>query len=149
MVKFIVLNERGFTLLEMLLVLLVVAIVTLISSRIILYEMTNYQERDFFEKMHADLYYAQSYAMGNRTRVRVNFNAAGGGYAVTANGKVLKQNAYPKTVSYQMTIHQVSYIEYTNLGSISQIMRHKFNRQGKTDYEIIFYIGKGRQGISM
>lgn len=131
----------------MLLILLIVAIVTLFAARIILYQMAEHEEKNFFEQLHADIYFAQSYALAEAGRVRVNFYGDNG-YEISVQGEVIKVVPYPKTVSYIVT-QQFAYIEFTDKGSISRILKHSFARKNKKNYEITFHLGKGRHGISM
>lgn len=147
MVK-LVRHEQGFTLLEMLLVLMIVAITTLLASRILLFGVNDQIERDFFEQLHADIYYAQSQAIGNEGRARVTFDAQQA-YEIFVKGKQIKRVVYPKTVAYKANVQQVGYIEFTERGSLSRILRHTFTRKNKSDYTITFHLGQGRQDISM
>lgn len=83
------LSQKGFTLLELIVVLLVAGVLSvLVAQRI--GNVTSMKAAAFAKKLRADIRYAQNVAMTRNRRTRVYFNgtgtAPGAGYAVVIDG---------------------------------------------------------------
>lgn len=91
------LGRKGFTLVELVVVLLVVAILSVFVAQKI-GNVTSMKAAAFARKLRADIRYAQNVAMTRNRRTRVYFNSAGGapnpGYAVVIDGAAGLCNAF-------------------------------------------------------
>ncbi len=91
------LSQKGFTLVELVVVLLVVAVLSVFLVEKI-GNVTSMKAAAFAKKLRADIRFAQSVAMTRNRRARVYFNGAGGapdpGYAVVVDGAAGLCNAF-------------------------------------------------------
>jgi len=91
------LSQKGFTLLELVVVLLVVTILSVFVAQKI-GNVTSMKAAAFAKKLRADIRYAQNVAMTQNRRTRVYFNNAGTaplqGYAVVLDGAAGLCNAF-------------------------------------------------------
>ncbi|MFC5603542.1 competence type IV pilus minor pilin ComGD [Sporosarcina koreensis] len=83
-------NEVGFTFLEMLLVLSVVAVLTAVILPIGDRWITKQSEKEALYTFIATIHHAQAYAMANETRTAIRFRNSGKSYSLFA----------PSTVTY-------------------------------------------------
>lgn len=91
------LSQKGFTLLELVIVLVVVAILSVFVAQKI-GNVTAMKAAAFTNKLRADIRYAQNVAMTRNRRARVYFNGTGtapaAGYAVVIDGAAGICNAF-------------------------------------------------------
>jgi MSHA pilin protein MshC len=91
------LSQKGFTLLELVVVLIVIAILSVFVAQKI-GNVTSMKAAAFVKKLRADIRYAQNVAMTRNRRARVYFNSAGTapllGYAVVIDGAAGLCNAF-------------------------------------------------------
>lgn len=139
------LDEAGYTLIEMLIVLLILSSVTAITvvSFQSLHEASEVD--DFFEQLEKDLYTGQQYALTHREQVDVLFNRQG--YTIKErSGRVLADRSFPTDTyvtpgpNFDLAFH------YKSNGHINKFGKLFFT-VGKERYKLTFQIGKGRFAI--
>lgn len=140
------LGERGFTLMEMLIVIGTISII-LSFSLFTLKSFTDVvQKRTFIHQLKADIYYAHSYAINRKETVVFSFSPSSNKYEAVLrdSGDLLLRRKFPNSI----------YIAHTNLesftitpaGTVSNFGTVTF-RQNQQTIKITFYIGRGRFSI--
>lgn len=140
-------NQRGFTLIEMLLVLLVLTIVVGIGIPGYRVMEIEKEEQRFFELLLQDIYFAQSESYRSQTSTIVVFNAERNYYDVVKNLlNKISTREMPKTVSFKSSSN-ISQIYFSSKGSIqsSGTLRFQTSTGEKT---IVVHLGKGRVVMS-
>ncbi|GIN55769.1 competence protein ComGD [Lederbergia ruris] len=136
-------SSKGFTLLEMLIVLSVVSIILLFS--IFTYQSFSdmIQKKLFITQLEADLYYAHAYAVNRREKVQVQFSPIKKEYKVTDlhSSETLLQRSFPSTIYIQES-NIASFVINAD-GNVSNFGTIIF-RQNQHAIKLKFYIGKGR-----
>ncbi|MCH1624915.1 competence type IV pilus minor pilin ComGD [Fredinandcohnia quinoae] len=137
-------NEKGFTLIESLLVL---SILTIITSIVILQLKPLHDSRkiDFFlEQLQDDIFYSQQYAISHSEQVNVIFNENDHNYHIRSG----KRNVIILDREYDESIQ----IDYATLGTTLTFNANGNIRKSGTIrvkykdaiYKITFLLGKGR-----
>lgn len=141
-------NEKGFTLIESLLVLSILTIITGIAF-LQLKPLHDSRKIDFFfEQLQDDLLYCQQYAISHSEQVKVVFNEVESKYHIRGGSRnyIILDRQYDPSVQ----------IDYSTLGTTLY-----FNSNGNiqkagtirvkykdTTYKITFLLGKGRFYVS-
>lgn len=136
-------NINGFTLVEMLIVLLIFSLLLLIGGYSV-NALRGTLERDvFFNQLEADLYYVQNYAINRHESVFVQFYPFYDRYTVTSinTKEVLLSRQLPSSID-MMEGSFTSYI-ITPDGNTNKFGTIKFKRN-QTEIRLIFNIGRGR-----
>ncbi|MGE6259002.1 competence type IV pilus minor pilin ComGD [Heyndrickxia sporothermodurans] len=136
-------NNNGFTLVEMLIVLLIFSLLLLIGGYSV-NALRGTLERDvFFNQLEADLYYVQNYAINRHESVFVQFYPFYDRYTVTSinTKEVLLSRQLPSSIG-MMEGSFTSYI-ITPDGNTNKFGTIKFKRN-RTEIRLIFNIGRGR-----
>ncbi|GIN85494.1 competence protein ComGD [Heyndrickxia sporothermodurans] len=136
-------NNNGFTLVEMLVVLLIFSLLLLFGGYSV-NALRGTLERDvFFNQLEADLYYVQNYAINRHESVFVQFYPFYDRYTVTSinTKEVLLNRQLPSTID-MMEGSFTSYI-ITPDGNTNKFGTIKFKRN-QTEIRLIFNIGRGR-----
>ncbi len=74
-------GSRGFTLIELVMILLIIAIMGVLVMRPISY-LSSIREQEAASKVKSDIRYAQSYALSSQQRTRISFDTAAQTYSV-------------------------------------------------------------------
>ncbi|WP_455662370.1 competence type IV pilus minor pilin ComGD [Pradoshia sp.] len=137
-------NERGFTLLEALFVLGCLSVMLAVGNIAAFKLLEAYEQHAYMRQMEKDLYYAQMFAMENRTNVSVRIQTDDNKYTGVANGYGTLFTSYqPRTMKFRSAGLLV--ITYTVLGNIQNPMTINFiNEKNRTIYKLIFQLGRGR-----
>lgn len=137
--------EKGFTLIEMMIVLAVISIILSFSVLTLKSFTEMIQKKMFVTQLESDLYYAYSYAINRRETVIFSFSMLSNEYeAVTASGKVIFERKLPHHIYIEKTnLHSFS---ITPRGTVSNFGTVNFRHNQKT-FKMTVYIGRGRFSI--
>lgn len=138
--------NRGFTLVEILIVLSVVTILLIFTIGGLDKIRGSIQRQMFFDQLKADLYFAKSYAFGQDQRVTVQFQPEENKYIVRVqNDHILIERTLPSGIV----------ISKSNLLTVDMLPTGTVNRFGKVTFQteknsvhLTFYIGRGRFTIN-
>lgn len=134
--------EKGFTLVEVLLVLALLISSLVIANSIAYRQSVKLEEAQFFLLLEQDLLAAQAMALELHTPVVIRFFYAESKYTVTAQLKSIKTVWFPKTVQF-LAGSYLKTIEYTATGNVVNFGTCYFTTtSGKIT--LTMYIGKGR-----
>ncbi|TDL34598.1 prepilin-type N-terminal cleavage/methylation domain-containing protein [Jeotgalibacillus sp. S-D1] len=139
-------RQNGFTLIEMLVVLLMMTILIAISSSFIYRTIQMNKETAFKSQLTQDLYMAQRTAITQNQTVLINFYSQSQTYYIRlssgAPDSVLIKRDLPQTVQLLETSTLTSF-RILPSGSTNSfgVIRFKINNK---PYSIHFYLGKGR-----
>ncbi|WP_168733824.1 competence type IV pilus minor pilin ComGD [Metabacillus sediminilitoris] len=142
-----VLNQKGFTLLESLLVLFIVSTMSLILITNIAPIYHKKVIETFLNQFEKDMLYAQQYALVNEELVFVLFKSEQNLYKIESNEQevdLLTRNYHPKIKIEGATL--TNKITYISNGSIQKSGTMFISYKDST-YKVIFYLGKGRFNI--
>lgn len=136
-------TSRGFTLVEIIIVLCLVTVMgnVVVISIIPFYQ--NYQDEQFLQQFKQDLYYSQQRAISSGATTRFIIDPETNQYQIIQHHTPILIRAYPQHVDFQavtLSLHQIAYLSNGNLskaGTIKITMREK-------DYRLVFTLGKGR-----
>jgi competence protein ComGD len=135
-------NQKGFTLIESLIVLsifLIISSITIFSIKP-QYQIATY--KSFISQLKADLYYGQQYAIANQTEVRVNFTENEHKYVIATGVKIIVERKHsPKITVSQGTIPLI--FKFTSNGNVDRFGTI-FIRTPRQIYKLTLLIGKGR-----
>jgi len=136
------LGNRGYTLIEVLIVLLVLTVFLSLSLASFKPLKDTMDKKMIISQLEADLYYAQTYTISRQEIVTVQFYPAYNRYMMkTANGNVIVNRSWDTSVK----LIKGSFLSFTILrdGNISRFGTLTFEINGHT-FELIFNIGRGR-----
>lgn len=142
-----VLNQKGFTLLESLLVLFIVSTMSLVLITNIAPIYHKKVIETFLNQFEKDMLYAQQYALVNEELVFVLFKSEQNLYKIESNEQevdLLTRNYHPKIKIEGATL--TNKITYISNGSIQKSGTMFISYKDST-YKVIFYLGKGRFNI--
>jgi competence protein ComGD len=137
-------NQKGFTLIESLVVLSIFLIISSITVVSIKPQYYMADDETFISQLKADLYYAQQFAISHQKEVKVNFIPNRYSYSIYEN------NNSPKIIERKYSSNiQVSpgsiplYFKYLPNGNVDQFGSLYFKSKEKS-YRLTILIGKGR-----
>ncbi|WP_252502954.1 competence type IV pilus minor pilin ComGD [Sporosarcina sp. Marseille-Q4943] len=112
-------NENGFTFLEMLLVLSVVAILTAVILPIGDRWITKQSEEEALYTFIATIHHAQAYAMANETYTAIRFRNSGKSYSLFAPSSVTYSTIdFPDSMHWLSGGNRISSVEFHPNGHI-------------------------------
>ncbi|GIN96370.1 hypothetical protein J6TS1_22400 [Siminovitchia terrae] len=137
-------SNKGFTLLESLVVLLVVSVVLLFGMITVNPMMEWMQKKMFVSQLRSDLYHAHSHAINRKERVSVSFSRGSSQYSATGDstGVLFIRDLPPPVKITGGSLKQLRF-HITPDGTINNfgIVNFALNDQ---PIELIFHIGRGR-----
>ncbi|WP_244658419.1 competence type IV pilus minor pilin ComGD [Priestia megaterium] len=138
----VLLKQKGFTLIEMLMVLFIVQVM-MFSIIVAIRPLVEYYKITLFlRQLQSDTFYVQQTAMNRESPIKINFAPKGAEYIVSDSRAVLYKRAYDSTI--QITFGSGnSTIQYNKNGNISQAKTIFISNQ-KFKYKVTFQIGRGR-----
>lgn len=136
-------SERGFTLLEALIVVAVLTVMLSFSAMMIKPYWEKTQKRIFINQLQADLYYAHSYAVHRNERVDIVFSYANNDYQaiLVDTGKPLFKKKIPDPI--YLSEANVYRFRITPDGTISNFGTVIF-QAAENKIKLTFFIGRGR-----
>lgn len=112
-------NENGFTFLEMLLVLSIVAVLTAVILPIGSRWITKQSEKEAMYTFIATIHHAQAYAMANETYTAIKFRNSGKSYSLFAPGSVTYSTIdFPDGMHWVSGGNRISSVEFHQNGHI-------------------------------
>ncbi|KAB7708779.1 hypothetical protein F9802_01110 [Bacillus aerolatus] len=137
-------SEKGFSILEMLLILSIMLVLLSVTVLPLPKLAANFEKKQFFNQLQADLFLAQSYAIAKQDVVEVKFLPAGDRYSihpVTASSVMLIQRNMPDSIRHvNGSLAKLSFLPNGNTSSFGTV-HFKYQDQY---ISLIFQIGKGR-----
>lgn len=135
-------NEKGFTLIEMLLVLMIVIVVSSIALNVTIKNIKVDQTKEFFRQFQIDMHYLQSYAMAYKETVRVLYVKDGKEYiGIVGTNKIVLRRTMPE--GYSGNTANTFVLQYLPNGNVSRVGALTFHTpEGGRRLKV--YIGKGR-----
>ncbi|AKS38897.1 competence protein comGD [Anoxybacillus gonensis] len=138
-------NERGFTLIEMLIVLFVVTSIMSFTVPPLQHVLAERQLQYFLEQFQNDMLYAQQYAISRKKTVAIIFSFDTCRYQVKEGGtfgKELFARSFPSPFQFQMATLSPPLYYYPN-GNVNKAGT-LLVAYGSKKYKIVFQLGKGR-----
>ncbi|MEK5232482.1 competence type IV pilus minor pilin ComGD [Lysinibacillus sp. FSL K6-0232] len=141
-------QEAGFTLLEMLIVLVIVMSLTAIVLKFSLKTAETRELERFFTQLQLDIQYIQTYSMNQRQYIAMTFEGG------TANRYVIQKNAFtniyerpfPKGVAFLPEESTMYMLVYNGKGNVMTAGTLSFKTpQGKK--KVIITLGRGRARV--
>ncbi|MGI2326590.1 competence type IV pilus minor pilin ComGD [Planococcus sp. YIM B11945] len=141
------LKERGFTLIEMVLVMaILMAVVGILIPTYRTFE-TEKEEQRFFQLLIHDIYFAQSESYRTQTAVAVKFREGASNYEVVQNLYApLATRKLPKTVTVKKSSN-ITEIYFRSNGAIRSSGTIRFGTS-KGERSLIVHLGNGRVVLS-
>jgi competence protein ComGD len=135
-------NEKGFTLIEMLVVLSIVMIITSSVIFVSIARLEETEEKRFFKQFHLDVQRMQMIAISEGNLMRLTFVDGGTKYIVDHRDVIFYENDLPSTVRLSGD-SPLKGLSYHPNGVIKQfgVMRFETKKENK---RVVFYIGQGR-----
>lgn len=140
-------HKSGFTLVEMLLVLLIVLI---LSTLAISYGKKGIQEQEmthFFNQLNSDTLLLQQYALKEKKKMDLEFNVKNHYYVLRYRDsqKIIYRRVMPKSLKFGpgATINKIGFNERGHASYVGRITMHYLG--GKK--EVSIYLGTGRMEI--
>lgn len=130
-------NDKGFTLLELLFVLLVLSVVSVIVLPSLFQTLAKQEAKHFFQLFESDAFLTQNKSLYTPTNDRILMDRHH--YVISGDGKVLIRN-YPNDLD--LTSEKIR-IRFSLSGTIVEPTTYRFISQSGI-YKVIFPFGKGR-----
>lgn len=138
-------NQKGFTLIETLLVLAVLTIIIIISTQIVMKINEKNEIDHFFEQLQYDILTVQSYSIEKNSIMSISFLSSSNTYRASHNfGNILFERKIPDSIQFDSNSN-LKKIEFTS-GKIRNFGTVMFNHKNKK-ISFIVYIERGRTRI--
>lgn len=137
------LDNRGYSLLEMSLVLFIVAIICSLSVGSFKSSYDAQQRKEFVQQLQLDLYYAQQKAISNRLAVNVMFLNGSKEYIIKQGEQIVLTRKYPNNTIFYASTLSLNDIAFLHNGNArkSGTLLFKVNN---INYKIVVLLGRGR-----
>lgn len=134
-------REEGFTLIETLIVLFIVAAVTTIVFVSFRSLHAHKQTQYFLEQLKKDLYFAQAFALSHDREVDLTFKTQKHFYTITDGSTMIFKRTYDRGITIQSNFGKT--VEFNANGNIARFgTLHVQTHTGR--FRVVFHIGKGR-----
>lgn len=137
-------SVKGFTLLEMLIVLAVVSIMLAVGIAGVKPVMEWVQKQMFITQLESDLYYAHSYAINRKETIVFRFSKEQNVYEAASGRKTIIKRKFPDSI--KMTGGNLSRFHITPEGTISYFGTVQF-QVNDTAVKLTIYLGRGRFNV--
>lgn len=135
-------NRNGFTVVELLIVLLLISIISILVIPNVYHIIVRKQTEHFFHTFDSDVLLVQTQSLGTVKNNRLNLYLDE--YIVFENDRVLLKRTFPKQIEFTNVPH--ARIQFYNNGTIVQPTTYIVKDQTDT-YRIVFPFGKGRHYV--
>ncbi len=134
---------NGFTLIEMLLAIVVLASLILLAVPPLFSTIQKQETAHFFNVLDSDILFIQNEALGTRQNVRIVFDKEY--YSIVAEKQTEEvKRYYPKHLTHDVRIN--NRVSFSNNGTVINPTTFLF-KDKSTTYHLVFPLGKGRQYI--
>src|SRR5437763_4257824 len=137
-------NQKGFTLVESLLVLSIFMIISFITAFSLQPQQSGLEDKAFITQLRADLFYAHQYALSHQEEVSIGIQPHEYKYYLTlkAHWPPIVQRSYSSNISITEGSMPLSFIFLPD-GNLNKFGSF-FIQTKKKKYRMTFLIGKGR-----
>ncbi|MGP7816228.1 competence type IV pilus minor pilin ComGD [Niallia sp. 01092] len=137
-------NQKGFTLIEMLVSLSVFMILLSISFLLFRPQHVMVKEKLFFSTLQSDLYYAQSYALSHQMKMYVYFYPKHKRYYISGDMQTgyIVDRYYDESIKINQDLTPISFSIVRN-GNVSEFATYYISIEDK-NYKFTVQIGQGR-----
>ncbi|RFB10562.1 prepilin-type N-terminal cleavage/methylation domain-containing protein [Bacillus sp. HNG] len=141
-------NDKGFTLIEALIVLSIVIIISSISLLQLRPLHESKKMDQFLEQLQNDIFLSQQYAISNSDPTTLYFSSSGSYYRLTRGNsqEVLLLRKIDPAIRIQFTTLG-QYLVFTSNGNIQRAGEIRFRYKDRI-YVVTFLLGKGRFYVS-
>ncbi|OIJ20277.1 hypothetical protein BKP45_09430 [Anaerobacillus alkalidiazotrophicus] len=136
-------NDRGFTLLEMTIVLMIVAVVTSISVGNFRGAQEAINRNEFIFQLKQDLHYAQQKAISHSATTTVIFLNSGKEYVVRQSGEIILRRKFHDNITFvpiTLTLSDIAFLPDGNARKSGTLLI----RIGDYSYRLVLLLGRGR-----
>lgn len=135
-------KENGFTLIEMLLVLMIVVVISTSAVHFTVKSIEQHRTEQFFRQFQTDMHFLQSYAMANEQGVSMFFSKKGTFYqGELSGGEVILYKKMPEDFWSDINNgYRLRYLPNGNVSKFGVLTIHTPEGWRKLN----IYIGKGR-----
>lgn len=144
-------SSGGFTLVEMMVVLLVITSMMMIATPFYHQSLGNRQAEVFMEELEQNIQYYQLYAMVHQVNVGIHpFNSPGPGYHVRVNGLIVETVRAPPEIAGIRNLNSGHFfLNFSSRGGLNNHMTMEISRtDSDKTYRVIFQIIRGRFHIN-
>ena len=131
---------NGFTLIEMLFVVMILGVLIFIAVPIVIKSIERQEIKQFFAVLEADVFFIQNQALGTRQNYRIVFDEDYYIILGDKNGNDIKRH-YPTHFTQDVKIN--NRVTFSTQGTIIDPIKLLFKHRD-TKYKIVFPLGKGR-----
>ncbi|WP_190279503.1 competence type IV pilus minor pilin ComGD [Ornithinibacillus gellani] len=136
-------NEKGFTLIEMLLVLVIWSIIVLLGAPLVSSIIEQQEEKHFFNQLESDILYVQNMTIGTGEYMRMHMHETKYDIIDRESGKRITRQL-PDGWKIQVRVSPV--ISFSSFGVIKNPGSFTITTKNKK-YSVVFRFGKGREYI--
>jgi len=137
-------SESGFTLIEMLIVLVMIMVLTILIVPNMFKMIQKYETNAFFKQLNSDILYIQNETMSQAKEYRIVLQANQQYYyIINFENKIVKEVKVPEGINYS---NVQTTIKFNVRGSIFNPRTIYFNDK-ETAYKLVLPLGKGRHYI--
>ena len=136
-------KQFGFTLMEMLIVLILFSSLLLIAIPMFNHSIQLNEIEQFFERLEKDLYESQMTAMTNEIVVRFVFSNSRRSYIIRHDLTIVKEQAFPKGLQVRKGTLELNNLRFLPSGTISHPGTIVFLYKDE-QYVLVFQLGRGR-----
>lgn len=134
-------SEDGFTLMEMLFVLFIMALILMVAIPVVHHTIVEHKTKQFFTILDSDILRMQNQAIANNEKMNIYFDKDH--YVVMRGRKLIYTRDYPDHIEFA----KPDIITYTALGTVSNPRTLIFYSQENFMYRMVFPLGKGRHYV--
>ncbi len=139
-------TEKGYTLVELSLVIAIFGAITLILIPSFASMANSKEVESFFEQLQDDLYYAQATALSRGKPILLDFRTSSSLYQIRVDNQTILQRSYPTHFKVEKGSMETT-IRFNANGNIRNPGTMFVNTQ-KGKYKLTFQLGKGRFHVS-
>lgn len=137
-------NESGFTLVEMLIILLIIIVLTILIVPNMFKMIQKYETTTFFKQLNSDILYIQNETMSQAREYRIVLKANQEDYyIVNFENKIVKEVKIPEGISYN---NVQTVIKFNARGSVFN-PRTIYFKDRDAAYKLVLPLGKGRHYV--
>lgn len=134
-------QESGFTLVELLFVLTIVAVLLVLVIPSMIHALDEMETKQFFKELDSDVFYVQSNSLGRSDYFRIVFEP--NNYRIIdPQANTVKKRDYPANLQH----YNIRNYSFSNSGTVRNPNSSMLSND-HAKYQIVFPLGKGRHYI--